>query len=93
MAKYYIIPKLQVTPYKRLLLAWHTGIDPAPLENGDYILNKEAVQLLDNFPFKTVIVNETEVNAKVELLKYPLVDEKDLIFKQTVAEQEIIKGK
>lgn len=91
MSKYYIIPKGEEKPFQKLLLNAYTGIDAIESEDGNFILNEEAVKLLDNFPGKTVTVNETEVIAKDTLKAYPVMEAKDVVFKVVITEEEIIK--
>lgn len=90
MSKYYIIPRGSEKPYQKLILSWHTGIDATEVKDGNFVLNEEAVELLDNYPEKTVTVNKTEVIARDILKTYPITDIRDVIFKEAVAETEII---
>lgn len=91
MSRYYILPKGDELPYHQLKITWFSGLDPVEIASGDFILNEEAVKLLDSYPSKTVTVDEKEVNAKTELQKYPVKEAKDIIFK-IYEEPVIIEG-
>lgn len=84
MSKYYIIPRGSEKPFQKLILNSYTGIDAIETEDGNFILNEEAVELLDNFPYKMVTINDKEVIAKDSLKAYPLKAEKNIIFKKEI---------
>jgi hypothetical protein len=81
MEKYLIIPRGKETPYRKLLLAWHTGIDPVVLANGDFILNDGCLDLVKNYPEKTVTVDAKIVTIENALKVYPLKNASEIIFK------------
>jgi hypothetical protein len=82
MEKFIIIPKGQEKPYQKVMLNWYTGIDAIETADGNFILNEEAVALLDKFPGFKVTIADKEVIAKDTLKAYPLKAAKDIIFKQ-----------
>lgn len=80
MSKYYVIPKTLASQFKQIVLVWHTGVDAVEIEDGNYILSEASFNLLNDYKHN-ITVSEKQVQATVELKKYPLVDEKDITWK------------
>jgi len=93
MSKYFIIPKESAEPYKKQVrFAWHWGVQAIELKNGTFALRKEVIEKAGlKFGEKSITVNDKECELSVEIEKYPLMDEKDIIFK--VEAEQIIKEK
>lgn len=77
-----IIPRAEASKYRKIKLAWHTGIDAIELRNGDYFLKEECFDMLP-VGFKYL-----GVEIRTELAKLPRVELKKSDFK--VAELEEI---
>jgi len=93
MSKYFIISALEAEPYKKQMrYSWFFAIQAIELENGTFALRKEVVEKAGlKFGEKSITVNDKECELSVEIEKYPLMDEKDIIFK--VEAEQIIKEK
>jgi len=87
MSKYYIIPKTEAEIYKvQVRYAWHWGLQAIEIENGDFVLRKEVIREAERrFGAKITLdagtVNEKEVKLDAEMKKYPVMDEKNIVFK------------
>jgi len=92
--KYLIIPKEIAISFKQVRLAWWWGIDPVEIADGTFIFNEDCYNLIENFPVKTVTIDSKKLTIENALKIYPLVDEKDIVFKsEQIVEQVIIKTK
>jgi hypothetical protein len=83
MEKYYVIPKGSEKPFQKLILNWHTGIDAIEASDGNYILNEEAVKLLDIYPEIFVNIDEKSISVSEEVVKFEIKELKDIVFKTT----------
>lgn len=89
MAKFYVIPKELAPQFKQVILEWWKGVDATEIKDGSYIISEWAYNELKKYN-RTITVADKEVSVATELVKYPLVDEKNVIFKEPEAIEQII---
>lgn len=90
MAKYYVIPKAAAIPWsKQIRYTWHAGIQATEIADGTFIISEDVIKEFGlHFGKKSVAVNDVDVVIDVELKKYPLADEKDIVYKTYEALEE-----
>jgi len=89
--RYLVIPGIEAINFKQVRLVWWWGIDPVEIADGTFILNEDCYNLIENFPVRTVTINSKDLTVENALKVYPLVDEKDIVFKTYEVEPIITK--